>query len=230
MNADSLAPVLDVTIDGRYVANGDFVSPNPIILMKINDENPYLFKTDTTGISVILTYPCAVPDCPAQQVYFTRKDIQWFAATATSPFRVEFKPQNLMEGEYELFVQAADATGNKSGQEPYRVTFQVRNETSLTFQSVFPNPSSNAFYFNFVLTGNALPDEFDLQFYTMEGGSLQHLDLGAMNDFHVGTNQLIWQPKDSGGNSLPAGLYLYRLRIGAKGKAYSQIGKLILMR
>ena len=230
VKADSLGPVLDVTIDGRYLANGDFVSPDPIILIKVKDENPFFFKTDTTGMSVILTYPCPIPDCLPQQIYFRRNDIQWFPATATSDFRIEFKPQNLAEGEYALFVQAADASGNKSGQEPYRVTFQVKNETSLTFQSVFPNPSSHEFFFRFDLTGNVLPDEFSLRFYAADGRPLQQFDLDATNDFHIGTNQLIWEPKDTNGNLLPGGMYLYQVRFGVGGKAYAQTGKLIVMR
>ncbi len=226
VKADSLSPVLDVTIDGRHVANGDFVSPNPFVLITLRDDNPYMFKTDTTGISVILTYPC----CPAQSIFFTRNDIKWFAANSASDFRIEFEPQSLPEGEYTLFVQAMDASGNKSGKEPYQIIFQVKNETTLTFQPPYPNPSSGSFFFDFILTGNVVPSDFSLNLYTLDGRPLHEFGMNDVSGFHVGTNQLIWESKDTAGNPLTGGMVVYRLRLTVNGKDFDQGGKLVLIR
>lgn len=227
---DTLAPVLEVTIDGRFVADGDFISPNPVILIRIRDENKFLFKTDTTGIRIVLTYPCSTADCPGQQIFFSRSDVRWFPATATSDFRVEFKPTNLPDGDYTLFVQAADESGNKSGAEPYVVTFKVLNELTFAFQSVYPNPSSGSFFFNFIVSGNVPPDDFALQIYSLDGRVVHEFDNRHITDFHVGTNQLVWEPLDHAGNSLPGGMYLYHLRIVVGGREFAESGKLILVR
>src|SRR5690606_35653276 len=56
--ADVLGPVLDVTFDGRYILNNDFVSVNPVIKVRVWDENPFIRKTDTLGIRIFLAYPC----------------------------------------------------------------------------------------------------------------------------------------------------------------------------
>jgi hypothetical protein len=217
-------------VDGRYLMNNDFVSPNPVIVIKLVDENHYLLKTDTTGVSIVLTYPCTTTDCPAQQIFFSNNAVQWFPATATSDFRVEFRPKNLPEGEYILFVQATDESGNQSGDGAYQINFQVKNETTFTFESVYPNPSSSVFNFNFVLTGNEVPNDFALNLYAFDGRPLHSFTMADVSGFHIGTNQLIWDTIDNTGNMVPSGMYVFRLRLSIQGKDYIETGKLILIR
>ena len=227
---DKTSPVLSVRIDNRLIAKGDFVSSNPFILISLKDENKFLIKSDTVGMKIFLERPCGLSECPTERIFLSRSDINWFPATATSDFKIEFKPTLLVEGEYVLTVEATDASGNGSGAEPYKITFQVKDETTLVFQSVFPNPSSSYFNFNFLLTGNVVPDEFTLVINSLEGAVQQKYDLVDLSDFHIGTNTLIWEPRDSGGNSLPSGMYLFRMKLGVNGKTYSNSGKLILIR
>ena len=49
VDVETIRPVLDVSIDGRYIENRDFVTSNPLILIKVWDENKYILKTDTHG-------------------------------------------------------------------------------------------------------------------------------------------------------------------------------------
>lgn len=227
---DKISPVLSVKIDGRQIINGDFVSPNPLILISVKDENKFLIKTDTIGMKIFLDRPCSQNDCPTERIFLKRNDIKWFSGTLTSDFKIEFRPTALPEGEYKLIIEATDVSGNKSGLEPYEITFQVKNETTLTFQSVFPNPSSSHFNFNFVVTGNNVPDEFTLVINSIDGATQQRFDLDDITDFHIGTNTLFWEPRDSSGNSLPAGLYLFRMKFNVNGQTYSNSGKLVLVR
>jgi len=229
VKADDTPPVLDVSIDGRYLQDGDVVSSSPFILVTMKDENQFLFKSDTVGMNLLLSYPCAQESCPFARINFTQNDVKWFPATDSSDFRIEFTPQNLAEGKYQLSVDVQDATGNKSGAEPYKISFQVKTETVLELKEVFPNPSSADFFFRFLLTGNVLPDFFSLQIFTPDGRLLQEFGTGD-TQFHMGTNELRWQARDLAGNALPNGLYLYRLTISANGKQLSQNGKLVLTR
>jgi hypothetical protein len=68
VSEDALNPILEVTIDGRRVKNGEFVSPTPEIVATLWDENKNILKTDTTGIRLFLTYPCNSTPCGATQV------------------------------------------------------------------------------------------------------------------------------------------------------------------
>ena len=165
---DSYHPVLDVTVDGRYLLNGDFVSPNPLIKAKVWDENTYILKTDTAGVRIFLTYPCD-GDCSPVPILLTQSDVVWFPATDTSAFRVEFNPKNLADGEYKLRVEAADAQGNFSGVEPYEITFLVNAEPSIFISDPYPNPFTDAAFVNVVISGSSVPERFEWRITNVNG-------------------------------------------------------------
>lgn len=224
VQADHSAPVLDVTVDGRYLLNGDFVSPDPKIKIKLYDDNKFFFVTDTTKMTVLLSYPCASSTCAFSRISFSRSDVSWSSASATSDFEFNFSPLNLPEGTYILQVIAADASGNRSGTTPYEISFEVKNETTLALRSVYPNPSTGIFNFNFVLSGNVLPDDFSLQIFSSDGKLVGDFSKQDVTRFFIGTNILPWQA------TTDSGLLIYRLNISANGKSVSQSGKLILIR
>jgi Peptidase family C25 len=230
VKSDRTAPILNVTVDGRSLRNNDFVSKSPRILIELKDESPFLFKTDTLGMNIFLKIACNATNCPFTPIYFKRTDISWSPASATQDFKINFNPQNLKEGLYTLRVEGVDASGNKSGIKPYEVDFQISDTTLLTLQSVYPNPSASSFYFNFVLSGNVLPNDFSLQIIAMNGKTIQNFTYDDVQNFIVGTNELQWSGTDSSGNELPSGIYLYKLRVAANGKGSSQVGKLVIVR
>jgi Peptidase family C25 len=227
---DRTNPLLDVNIDGRYVQNGEYVSPNPSIVILLKDENRYIFKTDTTGVDVLLKYPCATDDCRFVRINLSESNVKWKPASATADFKIEFNPRNLPDGEYMLMVQAKDASGNKSGADPFEVTFQVLHETTINFVSTFPNPSSTDFFFRFVITGEYGPDQFLLQIWSPDGRLINQFNEKSLTDFHVGTHELKWNGEDSNGSLIHAGVYIYRMVIGTNGKVANTHGKLVYTR
>ena len=208
---DVFNPVLDVTIDGRYVMDGDYVSASPKIEIKVWDENPVKFKTDTTGVKIYLKYPNALETTP---IYFDRSDVQWFPATSTSDFRVEFKPLGLPEGTYTLQINAEDNNGNPGGTEPYLVTFVVLADNSMVIEKPYPNPSEHDVYFKIVLTGDQQPDTMQLEIMNANG---QTVTVFTKHDLFTGTNILMWQRQNAAGGIVPDGMYLYRMSLTRSG-------------
>lgn len=227
---DRVPPVLDVSVDGRYLVNGDIVSTNPTIAIRVEDENPYLLKDDTVGVRVFLKYPCAQSNCPFVPLYFRSSQTSWTGATSSSPFVATFRPTGLPEGEYVLKVEATDASGNKSGSVPYEVEFKVVAENGVRFLSTYPNPSRTQFNFQFLLTGNRLPDDFELSIYAADGRVVRAFDLPDVRRFFVGTNELIWDASRADGGLQESGIYFFRMRILQDGKESTQQGRLILLR
>ncbi len=223
---DLSPPTLDVTVDGRYLQNGDFVSSSPTFRIKLRDNNPLLFITDTTHLTILLSYPCDSSSCPFKRINFNRSDLHWTPATASSDFEVTFKPINLPQGTYALQINGSDESGNASGPEPYSVDFQIENETTLALRSVYPNPSRDIFNFSFVLSGNVLPDDFSLQIYTSDGRLFQQFGMNDVSNFIIGINNLPWDASQQS----QSGLFIYRLTLRADGKTVSQNGKLVLMK
>lgn len=218
---DIFNPVLDVTIDGRYIADGDYVSPNPSIVIKLWDENTLLPKTDTLGVTVVLQYPCPDEDCPFTAIYFTRPDVQWQPATGTSDFTMTFIPQNLPAGLYTLRAEAKDVRNNSAGTLPYEITFVVAEDNTVTIQRPYPNPSSSSFFFNVIVTGDTQPDAMHLEIINANG---QVVGQFTRDKFFTGTNMIIWDAE-----SQPDGLYLYRMYLIQQGKEMKKVtGKLML--
>ena len=230
VEGEGLNPVLDVTIDGRYLANGDYVSSDPFIKARIWDENIYILKKDTVGVRIFLTYPCDSPPCTPIQILLTDEDIKWYPATDTSAFRVEYTPNQLTDGEYRLRIEGADSRGNRSGVEPYEVTFNVLNETTVTIADPYPNPFSQEVYFRIVLSGNSIPEAIGIQLVNVNGQIQSEFTESDLEELHIGTNEIIWNGTDRLGNTLPGGVYIYEIKLLINGQQTRKLGKLVLVR
>jgi hypothetical protein len=229
VQGDVYSPVLDVTVDGRYLVNGDFVSPNPLIVVEMWDENKIVLKTDTTGVNIYLKYPCEDGDCDFERIKFFQDIVKWYPATSTGNFRVELNPQSLPEGDYALRIEAKDVRGNATGEDPYEVNFVVRFDQSVVTIKPYPNPSADKFFFGFTLSGAEAPDHLTLQIVTVDGKVLQELQQDKAF-FHIGTNVFRWDGTDFQGNAQPDGVYIYRSILTFGGKEIRTNGKLVLIR
>ncbi len=227
VRGDETPPVLRVRVDGRLLLNGDEVSSNPVIEVELADGNPFLLKSDTLGVSLLLQYPCATDDCPFVPIYFSRADVTWSAATASLPFLVAFRPQNLLPGNYVLRVNGEDEVGNPAGQNAYEVSFVVREETTVLFRGVSPNPSSALFFFEVDVLGEP-PSEGVLEIFHSDGRLVFTASL--RDQLHVGTNRFSWGGALADGSPVSSGLYVYRLRVNQQGKVYTATGRLVLVR
>lgn len=228
VNGDVTAPVLSVTMDGRIVKNGDYVSPNPKIVVQVDDDNLFLFRSDTLGVKLFLKRPCETSSCPYERIYFKRSDVTWSAAALGKPYQMNFSPESLIPGKYAIRAEGIDASGNASGTKPYEVEFKVTNTTGIQLLSAYPNPSSAAFYFSFLISGEELPADFSLQIYALDGRVIKEYTRNDISRFIIGTNELIWNGNDTSGSEMPNGVYVYRLNVIANGKTATQTGRLVL--
>ncbi len=224
---DRTTPVLEVTFDGRLLRNGDYVSTQPVIQFTLRDENRFLFKQDTAGVTLLVRYPCPDGSCPFERVTLNNPEVQIIPATADTDFQIVFSPI-LEAGEYELSIEIPDANGNFPAQ-PYQISFSVKTEVTFQYLGNYPNPSASDFYFEFVSTG-AVPNDFTLDIISMQGQRIRKFDSEDVAGFVIGRNELRWDGKDASGNYLPAGLYLYRLRMVIDEHTVELQGKLVINR
>jgi hypothetical protein len=227
---ETVKPVLDVSIDGRYIISGDFVSSNPFILIKVWDENRHILKTDTTGMRIYLSYPCDAEPCDPTPILLSQEEVKWYSATDTSDFKVEFRPVNLSNGKYILRVEAEDSRKNGSGSVPYEIEFIVKDETTISITDPFPNPFTNEVNFKIVISGNNLPEAFDMQLISVNGKLIGHYGGNSSSTFHIGTNEFTWDGTDPNGNVLSNGVYIYKMMVSLGGNLVEKIGKLVLVR
>jgi hypothetical protein len=119
---DITNPLLDVTFDGIHIINGDIVSANPLIEIKLKDENKFLALNDTSLFRILLKTP---DNDNFQKISFNRDDIKWYPAILpNNSFRIEYKPKLLEDGIYELMVEAKDVSNNLSGDNKLQYNIQ----------------------------------------------------------------------------------------------------------
>jgi len=219
---DSLPPLVDVTFDGISILDGDIISPRPFVQIKLRDENTLIKKTDTTGITIQLRRDCE--NCVAERISFSNPNVEWIPATDENSFTINYQPNVLEDGDYQLSVQATDASENAAGEEPYKVRFEVVNASTITNFYPYPNPFSTSTRFVFTLTGTDLPQEIKIQILTVTGRVVREILQDEIGPIHIGNNitDYAWDGKDEFGDKLANGVYLYRVLIRKDGAFMEQ--------
>ena len=215
VSRDATNPLLDVSFDGRYIFDGEVVSPSPSIRIRIIDANRLLFKTDTTGVNIYLTAPCET--CTEERVSLAGK---WTPASKDKPFEINYVPEKLDNGLYTLTIQAEDASGNEAGAEPYVIHFEVINEATVTNFYPYPNPFSTSVRFVFTLTGSEIPDALMIRILTISGKVVRTITQDEIGPIYIGNNQTeyAWDGRDEFGDQLANGVYLYKVILEINGE------------
>lgn len=222
VNPDETNPVLDVTFDGTHILDGDIVSPSPNIGVRMRDHNPFLFKNDTSGITLSIRAPGE--GSIYQRVYFSDPALTFTSASESQDFEMNYTPGILEDGVYGLRVQVEDESGNSAGTEPYEITFEVINASTVTHFYPYPNPFSTSCRFVFTLTGSEIPDQIKIQILTVSGRVVREITQDEIGTVRVGNNitDYAWDGRDEFGDQLSNGVYFYRVFVNANGQSLNQ--------
>ncbi|MEM9832835.1 MAG: C25 family cysteine peptidase [Bacteroidota bacterium] len=230
---DETNPIVDVAFDGVYILDGDIVAPSPLVTIQVRDENPYLQKQDTTGIDILLGKIETIVDASVsgqnarienselRRISLDQPNVSWNPATEETPFTITYQPETLEDGMYRLQVQASDASGNASGANPYEITFEVINASTITHFYPYPNPFSTSTRFVFTLTGAEVPDQMKIQIMTVSGKIVREITQDEIGPIRIGNNitQYAWDGRDEYGDELANGVYLYQVVVRNNGQA-----------
>jgi flagellar hook assembly protein FlgD len=122
-------------------------------------------------------------------------------------------------------VQGTDKSGNLSGDLEYRITFKIVLESSITQLLNYPNPFSTSTKFVFTLTGSEIPDDFQIQIFTVTGKVIREIDEAELGQLFIGKNvtSFAWDGRDQFGDLVANGVYLYRVKAQIGGKDIKQL-------
>ncbi len=208
---DKMNPVLDVTFDGIHILNGDLVSAKPTIMVQVKDENKFLALNDTADFGLYITRPGS---SLAEKIYFSSPEIQFTPAVLpANSCKINYAPALLVDGRYQLLVQAKDRSGNLSGSFDYKINFEIVNKSTITQVINYPNPFSTSTKFVFTLTGSEIPTYLKIQILTVSGKVVREITQDELGPIHIGRNitEYAWDGRDQFGDPLGNGLYLYRV-------------------
>lgn len=214
---DNENPLLDVTFDGIHILDGDIVSARPEIEISLNDENTVLLldsPADTAQFKVFLARPGAT----AERIYFRNgqghENLQFIPADGPdNEARIFYRPTLPTDGKYMLTVQAQDMSDNISGDNDYKIGFEVINRSTITEVLNYPNPFTTNTRFVFTLTGSTVPSYMKIQIMTVTGKVVREVKMHELGPLRVGRNitDFAWDGTDEFGDKLARGVYLYRV-------------------
>jgi flagellar hook assembly protein FlgD len=245
---EDVNPLLDVTFNGRHILNEDIVSPTTEILISLKDENPYLIMdsdADTSLFGIYLTDPDGIQKRVPFMDASGNTIMEWIPANSTNKrFKINFPTYFEKSGMFSLLVQGSDKSGNLSGDLEYKIDFEVIHESMITQMMNYPNPFSTSTRFVFTLTGDYVPDDFQIQIMTVTGKVVREIDEVEFGPIAIGKNisEFAWDGRDQFGDVLANGVYLYRVKAKINGEdikrlesgadAYfnKEIGKMYMIR
>lgn len=204
---DQISPILDVTVDGRHLVNGDNISAMPEIKISILDENVYFdVFPDTTlfTVSIVNVETNEIVSChfADSTIVLSRGDEKSNMAIACC------YPIFEKSGTYELQVQVRDVTGNVSASQSYDISFVVSFENEVSVLYNYPNPAINHTTFRFVLAGSEIPNNVSIELVNDKGEYISSIPVQLV---HIGINNVEYDL-----SSLPNGMYFYHLSFDEK--------------
>ena len=209
-------PLLDVTFDGVHILDGDIVSAKPEIQMTLDDENTTLIMDSPADTSLFKVF-LADPSGTLKRIYFVEngQEVMQFvpADNGKNIAKIFYRPNLITDGKYTLQVQASDISNNPSGDNTFKISFEVVNKPSITSVLNYPNPFTTSTRFVFTVTGTEPPTQMRIQIMTVSGRVVRTVDAAELGPMHVGRNitEFAWDGTDEFGDKLARGVYLYRV-------------------
>ncbi|TVR82353.1 MAG: hypothetical protein EA412_01670 [Chitinophagaceae bacterium] len=228
---DNMNPLLDVTFDGVHIMDGEMVSSEPEIRIKLKDENPFLMLDDTTLFNVFIEYP----NGELKRINFNEPDVSFIPASSGSQnneAEVILRRKFPDDGIYRLKVQAQDRSNNISGYYgnpedgmDYKISYEISNKSMISNIVNYPNPFSTSTQFVFTLTGNKVPDFMKIQIMTVTGKIVREIMMNELGPIRIGNNrsEFRWDGTDQFGDRLANGLYLYRVVATIDGQSIDRL-------
>lgn len=192
-----LPPLMQVSVDGRQLSNGETVSGKPVIRIRIFDDNLPFVDNDTTMVAVWLKKHCmGCTDARIALCTAVGKNIEGrFYEIAVQP--------PLPPGKYLLTIQCRDKAGHSAP--PYQIDFEVADHSGPITVIVSPNPSGQWFRFTIQNQG-LLPADLELNIRNPLGTTVFRKLLSCS----IGRSEWFWTPAMHS-PGIPAGLYHYTI-------------------
>ena len=208
----NVPPTLDVAFDGIHILNGDIVSPSPTVTVQLRDDDRLRKIQGVGNFDVLLTSPAQT----TTQIDLLSTNARFSSDSTKGTAQLELRMGQttpLENGIYTLEVQGRDATGKAAAVEPYRITFEVINESTISNIYPYPNPVTSKTKFVFTLTGKETPRDMKIQVLTLTGRVVREIMMAELGPLRIGNNisQYAWDGTDEYGDKLANGTYLYRV-------------------
>jgi len=181
--------------DDNEIFDGDFVSSNPQVTVKLN--YPIWFPIeDTTAVEFYLN---------TNRISRRQFDTDYDTVNRLATYK--FNPR-LSDGEYSFRIYGIDESGKLEEQPGYQKSFIVSEHLKASELYNYPNPFSDKTSFTFKLSQK--PDELKIKIYTVAGRLIKEISRNS-DQLKTDFNKIDWDGKDEDGDIVANGIYIYKL-------------------
>jgi len=222
---DFKGPEIKVFLDDRTFRSGDVVTPTPMLIVDLSDDNGINSSGAGLGHRIEAWIDGSPNSVDLTDTYLT-SETDYRIGTAEREL-IDLKPgiHTARVRGWDIFNNPAEAT----------VTFKIVGEgdndpLNVTEVANYPNPMGRATDFLFRHNQTA-PLDVDVSIFTASGRKVRQLEARAVTDRFV---RVHWDGTDADGDPIANGVYYYRLNVRVTGDEtkgeYETIQKLAVMR
>ncbi len=235
---DVINPIIDVTFDGRRILDGEIISAQPHVSIRLRDENNNSPLTDSNSVDIYYFTPGGAKikvdaDSPLLQ-YETVLD-------SANELKVDYFPVFSELGDYEFHVNGRDNNGNPAGKLDYIVNFSISDEKTFSDIYPFPNPFTTSCRFSYTLNTSFTVPNLSIRIMALDGTIVKEITSEELGPLSPGTHltDFQWDGTDTYGDKLANGIYLYKVitsdfkqKIAASRSAFFEkgLGKIAILR
>ncbi len=200
---DQTPPQINIYFNDTSFKPGQKVSPNPLLLVHLQDENG--INISNKGIGQNLT---GILD------ETSHINLNEFYTAATDTYKegwISYPLQNLQPGKHSMKIKVWDTYNNFSERE---VEFVVSSDSEIIFYEVYNYPNPMTTNTNFVIRhdrdGEELTIDFDI--ISLNGSHIMQKQYRYSDPGEV-IDDITWDGKDINGYPIENGIYIYRFKV-----------------
>ncbi|MBT3300918.1 MAG: type IX secretion system sortase PorU [Bacteroidetes bacterium] len=218
INYDTLGPMIELYIGDTNFVSGGLTNENPILLARVYDESGINTVGNGIGHEIIAFLD---DDNPTVLNDYYQSYLNSYQAG-----EINYQFFNLTEGLHSLVLKVWDIQNNSA---TASIDFVVTFGDQLLIEDLFnyPNPFSRSTTFSFEHNQAETDIHYSLGIYSLQGNLIKMIE-DDLFTFGNRETSISWSPYDDYGNSIEAGIYLYRLIITTpEGESAQKSGRLI---
>ena len=221
--SDDQGPDISLFMNDESFVTGGQTDMSPVLVAKIFDENG--INTVGNGIGHDIT---AILDGNSSEP-FILNDYYVSDLDSYQSGEIRFQFDDLEKGPHSIEFKVWDVNNNSS---KVSIDFIVVDEGNIQLMNVYnyPNPftTSTEFMFEHPFSCNQL--DVQIQIFTISG-KLVHTINRTINSEGFRVNNIFWNGKDSFGDQLAKGVYIYRLLVkDVNGTSVEKTEKLVILK
>lgn len=221
---DKIGPEMQIFLNDEKFAFGGITGQNPILIVKLKDENG--INTIGNGIGHDLTATLIKEDQSEEKIDLNR----YYEAKLDSyqEGEIRYPLLNMSPGKYKLRVKAWDVFNNSS-ENTTEFTVTESKEFGLAHVLNYPNPftTKTDFQFEHNRPGDEL--QVQVQIFTVSGKLVKTINQDISGNGSRVTG-ILWDGRDDFGDKIGRGVYVYRLKVrSSDGSMADKYEKLVVL-